>query len=534
VKAALVTGLVAAIPFSVGVVAHEHHAMTDMPEHTRLGAVSFANSCKAQVQDDFNRATALLHSFWLDAAERTFQKVIAADPDCAMAYWGVAFAGLHLFTGPPSQAEVAAGNAVLAKSETARERSPREAGYVHALRAFYDNYKPEQHLERTKAFAAAMGALTAAHPDDLEAKVFYGLALLAAHPPDDLALTNPKKAVALLNPLLRKYPEHPGIAHYIIHACDTPEMAKDGLEAARRYASIAPAAPHALHMPSHIFVRLGLWQDVVNSNLASKAASESKQVRVGAENRLHAMEFLQYAYLQVGQYEEANQIAEEARTVNAADVNPAYPNYYNLVAARLQASLAIETQDWKRAAHLQPIAGAATYVQGLALLANTIAAGHLRDRRAGSEAAQAFDALVAQEPFVRSGDGVDTLRGEIRAWASFSAGDSDAAIRLLRPIADRQGKVGKSELELPAGEMLAEMLLLDGQAAAALQQYQASLLSDPNRFSALIGAGQAAEEVGRDSLAVGFYRTLLESCPRPSGMALNRLAHARTVVRAAS
>jgi tetratricopeptide (TPR) repeat protein len=318
--------------------------MTNISGSERLGKVSFENSCRPSVKADFNRGVALLHSFWLDEAEQTFEKVAAADPDCAMAYWGEAIANIHQINGEPSSADLTAGRTALAKADVAREQSPREASYIKATHRFFDGYDPNEYFDYAQRYADAMGSLSGAYPTDLEAKLFYALGLLAADPPDDTALTNPRKAVAILNPLLLEHPDHPGIAHYILHACDNPEMAKEGLDAAHRYASIAPASPHALHMPSHIFARLGLWPDDIRSNLASKAAAERNDgMHVGAENRLHAMEFLEYAYLQVGQDDEARKILEEAQTVEANDVDPAYPDYWTTVEARLPVLFAIET-----------------------------------------------------------------------------------------------------------------------------------------------------------------------------------------------
>ena len=507
--------------------------MTNVSGAERLGTVAFENSCKPSVKADFNRGVALLHSFWLDEAERTFEKVAAADPDCAMAYWGEAIANIHQINGEPSSADLAAGRTALAKADVAREQSPREAGYIKALHRLFDGYDPNRYFDYAQGYADAMGALSGAYPTDLEAKLFYALGLLAADPPDDTALTNPRKAVAILEPLLREHPDHPGIAHYILHACDNPEMAREGLDAAHRYASIAPASPHALHMPSHIFARLGLWPDDIRSNLASKAAAERNGgMHIGAENRLHAMEFLEYAYLQVGRDDEARQILEEARTVKASDVDPAYPDYWATVEARFPMLFVIETRDWAAAARLQPIEGAGTLSRGLILLAHAIAAGHLNDGRAGNEATRAYDVLLNKEPVVRPGGGLATLRDEIRAWADFSQGNHDVAQKLLRAIAERQRKVGKGEVELPAGEMLADMLLLDGKPKEALQAYQASLQSDPNRFNALLGAGQAAELAGQHAVAARYFRTLLVNCAGANGAALGVLEHARAVVSA--
>ena len=494
-----------------------------------LGAVAFDTSCKPQVAGDFNRGVALLHSFWYAEAKRAFEKVAAADPDCAMAYWAAALTDMHQIQGEPIPADVAAGQALLAKADSAGEKSGREALYVNALHLFYDAYRPGDFLAHATAYSDAMGAVVAANPDDIEANVFYALSLLAADPPTDVSLVNPKKAVAILMPLFKAYPNHPGIAHYIIHACDNPAMANQGLNAARHYAAVAPAAPHALHMPAHIFARLGLWREDIRSNLASKAAAEVPVgVHVGAENRLHALEFLEYAYLQIGNDDKARAIIDEAKAIDPADVDPSFPSFFSTVQARLSALYVIETQNWTMALNLTPVAGAGTFSQGLTLLAHAAAAGHLHDERAAQEASDAVDALLAARPAPPStGSSLATLRDEIHAWTLFSQGHLEAAATLLRPVSEAQTKIGKQEVELPAREMLAEMLLLSGKTDEALKEYQASLASDPNRFNALLNAGRAAARLGRKTLATHYYRALLATCDGASGPASIQLAQAK-------
>ena len=274
-------------------------------------------------------------------------------------------------------------------------------------------------------------------------------------------------------------------------------MAQEGLEAARRYAKIAPAAPHALHMPSHIFTRLGLWQEDIDSNLASKAAAE--KAHTGAENRLHAMEFLEYAYLQIGRDEEAQAIIAEAKTIPQSAIDPRYGNYYAIVQARFPTMFAIETGDWQAAAHAQTIVGDDGWGRGLTLLAHAVAAGHLRDRALANATLQATGVFMKQQmkgrPLPRSGTAEAGFLDEVHAWTDFANGDLAGAITLLQPIADRQDKLGKGELDLPVREMMAEMLLIDGKPDEALNEYQASLASDPNRFNGLLGAGRAAERL---------------------------------------
>ena len=506
--------------------AHEHSGSA--PTAAELGSISFQTSCQPAVQSDFNRGIALLHSFWHDEARRTFDKVAEADPACAIAYWGQAMASFHLYSGTQTPTDLAAVGAALAKANGAPEKSPREAAYIAAMHALYDGFKPSDDPVFARRFAQAMRGLVARYPDDVDAKAFYALALLSSIPPGDQALANQKKAVAVMAPALRMHPDHPGLVHYTIHACDHPQMAGQALDAARRYAAIAPAAPHALHMPSHIFARLGLWEDDIRSNLASKTASEDTSgAHIGAENRLHAMEFLEYAYLQTGRFDEALAIATEARTVKKADSN--YSDYYLTVQARFGLLLAVETQDWATAAQLAPVADAHWYSEAHTLLARAMAAGHLRDAEAGLKVARNLDDLLAKAkvPPLRRGTGAANLHDEISAWASFAQGDSEGALKRLRAVAELQSKVGKGEVELPAREMLGDMLLLDRRPAEALREYQLSLQTDPNRFNGLLGAARAAEQMGRGGLAAKFYRQLAENCPDASGKARDMVLQAK-------
>jgi tetratricopeptide (TPR) repeat protein len=284
-------------------------------------------------------------------------------------------------------------------------------------------------------------------------------------------------------------------------------------------------------MPGHIFARLGLWDEDIRSNLASKAASENPTAHVGAENRLHAMEFLEYAYLQIGDDDEASAIVTEGSTVKQSDVDARYPSYYADVEARNPALFAIETRDWALATSLKPIEGADWVSQSQTLLAHAVAAAHLHDAQGAKAAAQSIESLTEANPRMRVGAPRAAVPDEIRAWAHFSQGDLQGAIRLLRSVADRQGKVGKGEVELPAREMLAEMFFLSGDFSQALHEYQVSLTSDPNRFNALLGAGQAAEGLGNRDVAAGYYQTLLANCTNADGKALAALSHPRAVVQ---
>jgi tetratricopeptide (TPR) repeat protein len=339
---------------------------------------------------------------------------------------------------------------------------------------------------------------------------------------NDLQLGNAKTAFAILEPLFREHPNHPGIAHYIIHACDHPQMAQEGLSAARKYAQTAPQVPHALHMPAHIFARLGLWRDDIQSNLASKSAAEAGGLHHGAENYLHAMEFLEYAYLQTGRFDEAKAIVEEAKTVQPTDVDPRYPDMWASVEARYPALLAIETKDWAMGEHLNPVPGGPTTQEAI-LLAHAEAAAHLRNRELADATLKQLEPLTPAQSERTESPG----RIEIRAWVDFTRGEPTEAVALLESLAERQDRTGKSEVEIPAREMLADMLLLSGRPIKALTQYEQSLRTDPNRFNALFGAGQAAKQSGRKDVAAKYYRMLLVNCPQADGAAIEKLHQAK-------
>jgi hypothetical protein len=510
----------------------QHPHQDPMPAQVRLGQVSFEISCRPAVRPAFNHAVGLLHSFWYDAARAGFGRVLAEDPDCAMAQWGIAMTLWPQMNAWPDAQSAAQGQRALAAAERAAERSERERAWIQALRRFYDGYTPAQADRQAQAYAQAMESLSRHYPDDLEAQVFHALALLAADTPDDVSLRLPREAYAILNPLFAAHPDHPGIAHYLIHACDHPQMAADGLPAARRYAQIAPDAPHALHMPSHIFARLGRWDDDIRSNLASEAAAlRLLGPHRGAENRLHALEFLQYAYLQQGDDAAAAAAMQRARRVRPGDVDPRYPTYYALVQAQYAMLYAVETRDWAQAARLPMNPRGNAGSTGIILLAHAMAAAHQHDLAAAQRAQAALGTLEQTEPPGPQSTLGTTLPVEIRAWVAYTRGDAKGAQALLAPLIERQTKFGKKEVELPAREMHAEMLLLEGDANGALHEYEASLHSDPGRLNGLLGAAQAAERLDQPQIAAGYYRSVIAQCPQPTGAARQALAHAQEIAR---
>ncbi len=495
----------------------------------KLGTVSFPISCAPESQAPFERGVALLHSFWYDEAEKQFKEIADRDPTCAMAYWGEAMSFYHELWDRPDEAHLKRGWELVQQAQVTGRKTEREQDYIDALAAFYRDYNKVDQDKRATAYSEGMEKVYKRYPDDNEAAVFYALSLLASEPETDTQLAYPKKAVSILNGVLKKQPDHPGVAHYLIHACDNPKMAQLGLPAARRYAAIAPASSHALHMPSHIFARLGLWQEDIESNLASKAAAE-KLRGSGAQNRLHAMDFLEYAYLQTGQDEKAKAIIAESETVRAGKLDQGFTGYFNYVHAHFPATYALETRNWKAAEALQPPRGAEPDHQAITYWARAVGAGHLHDAAGAQAAVQQFEAMVAavkKSAYAYAAKGMNTNRDEARAWLAFAQGKDDEALGLLRPIAERQDQVGKGEVELPAREMLADMLLEMNRPQEALSEYEKSLKSDPNRFNGLYGAAHAAELVHDGDKASMYSAQLLKNCAGAGNSDRPELAHAK-------
>ena len=508
VYAVLLASLLAAEPAAVAAQEHHHQDAADADE---LGTVSFPTSCAPSVQPAFQRGVALLHSFGYSRAAKQFETIEQQDPTCAMAYWGDAMSLYRQLWDRPSKSELQKGYELIQKARAAGAKTQRESGYIEAAgRFFLSGDIPYE--SRWQAYSEALDNLRKQYPTDQEATIFYALSLVASPHADGDDLADRKKAVAILDPLFKKQPNHPGIAHYLIHACDNPQMAQLGLPAARRYAQVAPGSPHALHMPSHIFARLGLWQDDIQSNLASKAAAEKQS---STHDRVHAMDFLMYAYLQTGQDSKARAIEAEVLQIDKREFSPEMQRFSDYARVHFPALLTLETRAWKEAESLEPPAGAGPGFQAMIYWANAIGAGHLHDvdraRRAVEQYDQALEA-VRKGPHAYTADEMSTERDEAHAWLAFAKGDSANAIHLLETTAAHQDIAGKGEVEIPAREMLADMLLDLHRAEEALTEYQRSLHTDPNRFNALYGAAESAELAGRRDLAESFYKRLLANC----------------------
>lgn len=496
---------------------HMHHHEAD----EQLGKVSFPISCAAPSQQPFNRGVALMHSFQYEDAEAQFIEITKADPTCAMAHWGIALSYFHQIWERPQEPVLAKGHEQLLTAQKLGSKTDRERDYIAALAIFYDNPSSTDYMKRVTAYSDAMGKLYAKYPKDEEAGAFYALSLLASQPPNDPTLANRKKAVEVLMPLFQQDPNHPGLAHYIIHSCDNPQMAEMGLPAARAYAGIASSSAHAVHMPSHIFARLGLWQEDIQANLKSVALVEnahSGAVYMGG-HELHAMHFLLYAYLQTGQDAKAKQIVDRAKQIIAAAPrngdDSGMLEYYNFAAAHFPALYDLEMHHWTEAAALQPAANAPDRDQLITYWAQTIGAAHSGNVDAARQAAKKFEETeeaIRQSKYAYTLEGPNVERGEVQAWLAFAEKNNDDAVKQMRALADTQDRLGKAEVAIPAREMLADMLLELNQPEAALAEYEKSMKIDPNRFNELAGAARAAEATHQTQKADSYYAQLLKNC----------------------
>ena len=514
----LLTGVCAAF-VAPAVAQHEHPA----GDPGRLGKVNFPVSCDPVVQPQFSSAVAMLHSFWYEKASETFAAVAEKDPTCGMAYWGVAMTYYHPIWQAPGPSDLKAGAASLEKGKAAGAKTQRERDYIAALDTFYRDADKLDHRTRALAYEKTMEELQARYPEDHEAAIFHALALLATAPPTDRTYVNQKKAGAILEPLFVEQPEHPGIAHYIIHAYDYPPLANRALDASRRYAKIAPDSPHALHMPSHIFTRLGLWQESIDSNLVS-AASAQKNNAPG--NELHAKDYLIYAYLQGAQDRKAKE-ALEAPPPGRPD-DPQYMNWLYAMGTS-PARYAVERHRWDEAAALTVPrntfpGGRWAWTEANVHFARGLGASHTGNVEAARKEIQELAGLrdtLIQNNDKYWADQVDIQRENAAAWIALAEGKHDAALKQMRSAAEHEDGTDKHNVTpgviLPARELLGDMLLELQQPAQALIEFEATLRTAPNRFNALSGAARAAKLSGDNEKAKTYYAKLLAICDHADG-----------------
>ncbi len=509
------------------VCAQEH--VHDGASGERLGRVAFATSCRPDAQPRFERAMALLHSFWWEEGGRAFRDVVAADSTCALGYWGLAlnFWG-NPFAGGPSgenlgQGAVAARRALALGAPTARER-----GFLAAGGALYRDYETRPNSGRLQAYSDTLARVYRDFPDDPEVAIYYALSLVATASPTDTTFTRQRQAAAILNPLFRRFPEHPGLAHYIIHANDSPQLASLGLDAARRYAQIAPSAPHAQHMPSHIFVRLGLWDESIAANQRSFDAgvAYARAQRLGGVGgeQFHALDYMVYAYLQEGRDSTARRTVAQGLAASAVGSNDGLLANYNRVA--MEARVPLEQGDWAAAARL-PVraAGQGGIGEALAHFARGIGAARSRDTtqaRAEVAALAGIGAALEGRPGYNWSRIVGIKQQVVTAWSLLAAGDTAGALREAKAAAEREDVTEKHPVTpgelLPARELEGDLLLAVGRYAAARAAYEATLRREPGRARSLFGAARAAELAGDVAAARTRYRAYLSQMQQSDGV----------------
>jgi tetratricopeptide (TPR) repeat protein len=470
-----------------------------------LGKITFPNSCTPAAQSALLKGIAQLHSFQYAAAESAFAEASQADPRCAVAYWGSAMSSYRPLWDGADEKALDKGRQFLAKIQKGWPISQRERKYIDATSIIFSDTR---YLggDRIVAYSSAMQDIAKHYPDDGEAQAFYALSLLAlpSHG-DDTKIR--EQVIAILNRLSAAQPEHPGAVHYIIHAADTPELAPQGLEAARRYARIAPASSHALHMPAHIFVRLGLWQESVDSNLAAaSAAADATEQHMGeAQYQFHAMDFLDFSYLQLGEEAKARQVIEDLDKVPGSSAGWTK----NLRVIFTTRNL-LELHRWKEALALAPEGDA--YDLQLIYALRAIAAARTGDRRAAEENYKCLKKSLKQKSG-RNSHLEDYRRQEVEAWVIFAKGNHAKALKRMHDAAGKQGNEDQGDFIVPAREMLADMLMELKQPDQALAEYESVLKVAPNRFNELYGAASAAQMAGNAGKATSYYSKLRENCP---------------------
>jgi tetratricopeptide (TPR) repeat protein len=478
---------------------HRHGA----PDLGAIGTAHLATSCNAAAQRHMDRGVALIHSFWYSEAEKSFRSAADADAQCGMGWWGVAMSNLHPLWAPPTADELKTGSQAATKAQQVGAKTPRERAFIDAINAFYTGAGELDHRTRMTAYEKAMAEVERANPTDLEAAIFHALAILGVAAPSDKTYTQQKQAAQILNRVLPQVPEHPGVAHYIIHSFDYPELAELALPAARAYAKLAPGSPHALHMPSHIFTRLGLWDESIASNLAAaeKAHRHVESVLPGAASfdELHAIDYLVYAYLQQGEDEKARKLVDRvARVVKIDNANFAAAFAIGAVPARL----ALERKQWKEAAALTVPTSVdwtkTPYAEANIHFARGIGAARSGDRAIARDAISRLAAIrraLLDQKDAYWADQVEIQRLAVAAWLARAEGEHDSALKLIRAAADLEAATEKHPVTpgaiLPAREQLAEMLLEQGRRDEAFAEAQRVLREAPNRSSAMQLAAQA-------------------------------------------
>jgi hypothetical protein len=500
----LVTALVAVTAFGPSASANAQENADQ-----KLGTVHFATSCNETAQRRFDRAMRYQHSFWYAESKEIYQDALKADPECAIAYWGIALTLLSNPHGAIPTPNLPLGLAAIEKAKTVGAKTERERDYVDALAVMYVDYDKIPQQERVQSYLKKMAALAAKYPDDDEAQIFYAITLNVAASPADKTYANQLKGAAILEPIWRRQPQHPGVAHYLIHLYDYPAIAAKGLPAALRYSKIAPMAPHAQHMPSHIFTRVGYWKESIAANTASvQAAKASKE----AGDQMHGQDYLVYAYLQLGQDKEARGVVDE---IEAAQFDP---NSFAAAFARAvaPARYMIERGDWTGAANLDVEPSKFPYVMAITHFARAIGAA-----RSGNPAAAKADVVKLAELRDKLRDAkndywagqVDVQEQAANAWILYAEGKYDDALKAMNAAAAAEDNSEKSPVTpgppAPARELYGVMLLDRGMAKEALAAFEATMAKEPNRFNGYVGAAKAAQALGDTTKAKAAYEKLV-------------------------
>ena len=487
----------------------------------QFGTVNMGLSCSDKVRENFNLATALLHSFEYAEAEKVFARVIDADPQCLMAYWGVAMCNFHPLWSPPTPSDLEKGSKTIALARTLENISDRESDYLEAIAAIYDQWDQLDYRTRTLKFEKASEKIYQRYPEDKEAAIFYALALRATADPTDKSFRNQKKAGEILNSILAGEPNHPGITHYIIHTYDYPELAELALPAARKYASIAAASAHAQHMPSHIFTRLGLWDESIHSNITSISAAQCYAQNMGIkghwDEELHGMDYLVYAYLQQGSDDEAKKQLDYLLTIN--EVFPhGFKDLYSIAA--IPTRYAVERKDWVAATQLElnPNFPWENFYWEKANVhfGRLLGAVHTKKPEIARQELQNLSDIYTKLNERKEGYKANQVLIQIKAsegWIQFAQGDKKAALQPMIEAADLEDSTEKDPVTpgevIPARELLGDMYLEMGEPSKALEAYKLDLKRHPNRFNGLYGAALAAEKLQDNKNAVMYYRKLM-------------------------
>ena len=544
---------------TLGILGVEGATVPEPGDLRAAGKVDFPISCAPTAQPEFMRGVALLHSFFYEEARRVFTSVAERDPKCAMAQWGIAMTWWHPIWTPPTPDEMRAGKAAIEKAMAMNAGTDRERGFITALNVYYNTpdsstagavgqscHGPVGARDRMIAYEKAMRQLRDKYPDDFETQTFYAFAVLAVGyaTPSDTSLSKQLEAAAILEKLCKQNANHPGVVHYLIHCYDYPALAQRGLTAARNYASIAPWVPHALHMPSHIFTRLGMWDESIAANRASAEASRAYAAmrhRDATEaEELHALDYMAYSYLQEAQDSEAKKIVDLAATVRKTNPELEFSAAYALAA--IPTRYAFERNDWAAAAALRipnvPHWFSFPFMEALIEYGHALGRAHTGDldgaRKAIARMQQLRDA-TKDPKFDYFKSHLDLQMQAASAWVAASEGKKNEAIEMLRQAADAEDTLGKHPVSpgafVPIREQLGSLLLESDQAKQALREFEAALKIYPGRFRGLYGAARAAEQTGDKQNASRYYAQLAAQTAK-SGGSRHELDHVREFLSA--